>query len=273
MGAQSADPGAPNHVPPGPYVAETAESEGPVHAVELAPYFLSKYELTIAQWERLAGTWPNEYFPGFEATESPMITPTNPVEHVSWEECARRLPFWGLCLPTEAQWERATRAGTDTTYWRGDDFAALAGAVNFADVSLERQGFARVQAVPVDDGHSLHAAVDAFGPNPWGLHGVSGNVWEWCRDTYEVPYPTDDVRAGDGEHFALPATGEAVNRDVSSRTLRGGSFKSSPGDVRVSRRFKRLPSARDDDLGVRPSRPLDHVPADQESPGSESRER
>jgi formylglycine-generating enzyme required for sulfatase activity len=73
-------------------------------------------------------------------------------------------------LPTEAEWEYCTRAGTTTRYWWGDDF-------DLARVNCRPEKGSGTQGASV--------AVARYFPNPWGLYQVHGNVWEWVADPYE----------------------------------------------------------------------------------------
>lgn len=243
MGAQT-NPGEPNFDP------RAHESEGPVCSVPLDPFFISKYELTQAQWERLARVNPSYYSRG-QMHDGQLFTGLHPVENVSWQECERYLRLAGLALPTEAQWERAARAESSTVNWTGDDEPSIEGAANIAD-----QACARLQSIPdgqyseLDDGWGLHAPVDFGLPNGFGLHGVIGNVNEWCRDayaSYKVP-----PAVGDGDRSAQPWEG---NADV--KVLRDASFLHSGRYVRVAHRMNHVSSSRDVTLGVRPARALD----------------
>ena len=94
-------------------------NEGPVHAVELDPFFASKYEMTHSQWLRAAKEDPSSVPPGPRGGE--VITPLHPVENVNWPMCSRLLRQLGLALPTEAQCEYAARVGTGTPWWTGAD--------------------------------------------------------------------------------------------------------------------------------------------------------
>ncbi|MFT5154106.1 MAG: serine/threonine protein kinase, partial [Planctomycetota bacterium] len=104
MGAQRTDPRGRN------FDEGAADHEYPVHEVELSAFLVSKYEMTQGQWERMAGYNPSHFTESFVAwTEEP-----HPVEQVSWLDCMALLPRLGLSLPSEAQWEYACRAGTNT---------------------------------------------------------------------------------------------------------------------------------------------------------------
>jgi formylglycine-generating enzyme required for sulfatase activity len=224
MGAQSADPSAPNHAP------QVFDNELPPHEVTLVPFFLSKYELTQGQWSRAMGANPSTYAPGHAEVE---VTLLHPVETVSRGQClelARRL---GLELPTEAQWERAARAGTSTPWWTGADPRALDGAANLADQAVVRAGGQWPQIEPgLDDGYYRHAPISALRANPYGLHHVLGNVWEWCRDSF-APYsrpvrPGDGLRAPPEEGLPVGRGGGYVNNALFSRASLRDSRSDSP---------------------------------------------
>jgi serine/threonine protein kinase/formylglycine-generating enzyme required for sulfatase activity len=236
LGAQVRDPAAPNYDP-------DSRADEVLHEVTLAPFFVSKFEMTQAQWLRTMGSNPSYFGPGEDLGEIDAI---HPVEQVSWEEaehCLRRL---GLALPTEAQWEYAARAGTDTPWWCGAAKECLQESANLADVSIPPGLYANETW---DDGFSTPAPVGSYLPNPFGLYDVLGNVWEWCQDWY-LPY-REDPAAG---HGLRSLSGEGEVRD---RVYRGGGFGSPAISARSARREHFTPNSRDDDLGLRPARPVD----------------
>lgn len=150
--------------------------------VELAPYFLSKYELTQAQYERLTGLRPSFFTPGLDLPEPyesgrQVFTPLNPVECVSWndvESFARRLD---LRLPCIEEWEYAARAGSETCW----GFESLEGVENIADRSaLMAELFGKA---PWDDGFAVTAPVGSFEPNAFGFFDLHGNVSEWTSES------------------------------------------------------------------------------------------
>ena len=98
----------------------------------------------------------------------------------------------------------------------------------------------------VDDGYAAHAPVGTFRANPFGLHDVHGNVWEWCRDTF-APY-SEPTLAGSGERVAVP---------TDEKVARGGCFQSDAEQCRSSRRTLVNRLTRIDSLGVRPMRVID----------------
>ncbi len=252
IGAQVTDPDAPNYVDANEFVPH--DSEQPAVAVELDPYFLSKYELTQAQWERLAGEWPSEWHAGTRPRASRVISQVHPVESVSWDRAQQGLVLWNLTLPTEAQWERAARANTQGWFaWAPPE--KLMERMNFADRSAAANGFGGTHPF-VDDGHALHSPVDRFPPNPWGLHGMLDNVSEWCLDWFAVDYTDVELAPGSGE-----ITPEYGTR----KTMRGGNFKVPLGELRVTIRYGRPPIGLTDELGLRPAMALTLQP-DPETP-------
>jgi len=227
--------------------------EGPVRRVELDPFFISKYEMTQGQWQRLTDASPSyhhrgNYSPDY-SRDKRRHSPLHPVENVSWLDCQEVLGRVELVLPTEAQWEYAARGGTSTIWATGDTEASLQGAANVADRFCREEGgppdWAYTDAI--DDGFMVHAPVGSFAPQLFGLHDVHGNVWEWCRDGY-----AKDYRRG-------VATGNALREAPESRVriCRGGAFSSTATGSRSSDRNNYSPDAKSFDIGVRPSRPLE----------------
>jgi formylglycine-generating enzyme required for sulfatase activity len=202
--------------------------EGPAHRVELDAFFLAKYEMTQGQWLRATNENPSHWSPGSDA-HAP-VTLLHPVENVSWDQCVETLHRFCLVLPTEAQWEFAARAGTNTVWWTGDRKESLRGAINVADQAAARAGadWPEIAEWPdLDDGYVEHAPVGTFLANPFGLHEVHGNVREFVRDvhgSYEHP-----VRAGDGERLV---------EESNQRIARGGGFYEGVWEARMARRYR-----------------------------------
>jgi formylglycine-generating enzyme required for sulfatase activity len=204
------------------------------HQVTLTTgFWLGKYEVTQAQWEKVMGGNPS-YFKGAN----------RPVERVSWnsvtsfcdklteqESEAGRLPV-GMAyqLPTDAQWEYACRAGTNTAYSWGNSITA--SNANYSHFISETRD------------------VGQYAANPWGFHDMHGNVWEWCADWYGA-YPTGAVSDPVG-----PADG-------SLRVWRGGSWLNSASFARSAFRSGGVPARSDGSLGFRLSlRPTEAEPQD-----------
>ncbi len=233
--------------PTGPHVDALARTgEGPVHGIHLDPFFISKYEMSIAQWERGAGDVLRDSESPREDYERAGM---QPLRQLSWANAALFLPRMDLEIPTEAQWEYAARAGATTPWPWGREETEAPRWANFGDGTAEAAGtlYPRHTMHPdLEDGFADFAPVDGMKPNAWGLHHVLGNVWEICRDpfgSYEIPcYPGDGLRVSGSEDL---------------RSLRGGSFRSSLRECRFSMRASIDRDSASSAVGVRPSRRIE----------------
>jgi formylglycine-generating enzyme required for sulfatase activity len=200
------------------------EDERPVHQVSVDSFLLDKHEVTQAEFDKLGQI---EAFPNPSHFKGPDL----PAEQVTWPEAARfcnarsRLeglrPCYdentGACdfeadgyrLPTEAEWEYACRAGTDTDYSFGSDERKLGDFAWFADNAAGK----------------THP-VGTKKPNPWGLYDMHGNVAEWCQDIYDKNY----YQSSPDRNPRGPADGKEY-------VLRGGSWKSAADALRSSYRL------------------------------------
>ncbi|MFT4026359.1 MAG: formylglycine-generating enzyme family protein [Novosphingobium sp.] len=248
---------------------EDGRAEGPVHRVEIRkPFALAVTEVTNAQYARFVAESGHPTVPGCEiwpkGSEAEKTAdwrdpalgrptrPDEPVVCVSWSD-ARAYVDWlarrtgkPYRLPTEAEWEYAARAGTDTPFpWKGGEAASCAHA-NIYDVSAAGR-FAWANAA-CTDGHPALAQVGSFKANAFGLFDMIGNVWEWTEDCYAVPYPV----AATTEAAIEPGPGEACAR----RSVRGGSWMTRPDRNRVSFRGRDPEGARYFMFGFRVARDL-----------------
>ncbi|HEX6791295.1 MAG TPA: bifunctional serine/threonine-protein kinase/formylglycine-generating enzyme family protein [Candidatus Krumholzibacteria bacterium] len=231
--------------------------EVPVHRVCLDPFFMSKYEITQAQWLRLTGTNPSQIQPRDYGMY--FTTLRHPAENLNWQMADEFALDIGLVLPTEAQWEYAARAGSMGPYWCGADYHCLAKTENILDESARvpgRPGGWRY--APWHDGFVDSSPVGFFAPNSFGLHDVLGNVPEWTRDWYG-PYDLP-VAAGSGERLV---------KDGVERVARGGAYFFFWERISTQLRLNLKPHTTDR-IGARLARALD-APADQDDASAPAR--
>ena len=176
------------YIPPGTFQMGSppnefgrSDDEGPRHPVTLTQgYWLADTPCTQALWRAVMdGANPSRFMDAPDAAN-------RPVENVSWDDVQTFLQTLQAllpagcqaALPTEAEWEHAARAGTHTAYWWG----------NAADADRANMGEAADATAPA----KAHSA------NPWGLHDVHGNVWEWCADSPRSYWDSPEVDPSGG---------------------------------------------------------------------------
>lgn len=197
------------------------------HSVTLTRgFWLADTACTQALWQAVMNDNPSHF------TGDPDL----PVDSVSWldaQQFIERLnvlfPALQAKLPSEAQWEYACRAGTQTPFSFGDNITPelvnYDGNYPYAD---GEKGLYRGQTVPVK----------TLPPNPWGLYEMHGNIWEWCADWYG-DYPREAM-------IDSPGSGQEGRRVV-----RGGSWFYDAGDTRSASRDRYKPAYRNYYLGFR----------------------
>ncbi len=250
MGAQKSDPNSPN------FQKWTPRGSSPAHEVFLSTHFLSKFEMTQGQWLHLTGSDPSRYRPNkdnweplwLDSNRFPTAPWLHPVEQVSWWDCDKWLLRAGLRLPTEAEWEHGTRAGTSTAFSSPRENEPLKGLANVFDRYAREHGGREHdgRVARHDDGCTMHAPVGSYLPNGYGLHDVHGNVYEWCRDGYDIDYYTRSP-------ISDP---EAEGKGEEPRIYRGGSYRVSPGAAGSPNRAYFPPGMKGHALGVRPAATL-----------------
>ncbi len=206
--------------------------EGPRHKVIFkAPSYIAAVPVTNAQYAAFdPDHQPVRWGPEDELSHHPVV-------NVTWYQAAAfcrwlstALPgARSIRLPSEAEWEHASRAGTETRYWSGD----------------EQGDLARVGWYDANSGDRAHR-VGEKPANPWGLYDMHGNVLEWCRDTWNAEaYKGRDAQR---EPVADPLV-EAGG--ASNRVVRGGSWLNPAGVLSAAFRHGREASARLPNLGFR----------------------
>jgi len=174
----------------------------------------------------------------------------HPVVQVSWFDATEFCKWLSrkeqrrYALPTEAQWEYACQAGSETAFCWGDAVQGGQDYGNMADESTQRwirnYRDITIDTSPWDDGYATTAPVASFKPNAWGLYDMHGNACEWCRDWYGYDY----YAQRDGFDPTGPATGV-------HRVLRGGSWVRHPRECRSGSRHSILPTFRSIGRGFR----------------------
>jgi formylglycine-generating enzyme required for sulfatase activity len=201
---------------------DRSTNEGPRHKVTFAQgFWMFDTACTEQLWTAVTGAPP----PGI--TRSARF----PVTRVSWHDAVNftrrlntRLPGLSIGLPSEARWEYACRAGTQTPHSFGEQ--------------VTQQLVCFASEAPV--------AAASLPANPWGLYEMHGNVWEWCEDHWHGTY---DRAPGDGSAWLLPCAEAAAYR-----VIRGGSWNGDAQDVRSAFRAYDDPASRFADLGFRCAR-------------------
>jgi formylglycine-generating enzyme required for sulfatase activity len=227
--------------------------ETPQHWVGIArPFAMGRYPVTVGEWRAFVeatGWQPDGEVdwsdPGFAQTDR------HPVVGVSWGDAQQYLHWLGertgqrYRLPSEAEWEYACRAGTRTAFSFGDTIDT--GRANY-DGNFTWNGGQRGEY------RRGTTPVDQFAPNPWGLHDMHGNVWEWVQDVMHDSYEGAPLDGSAWEE------GGARGR----RILRGGSWLYNPRYLRSALRngFSALMS--NDIVGFRVVRELPEQTSEQE---------
>ena len=205
------------------------DDEGPQHAVRLTQgFYLSQCEITQRQWEAVTGERP------WRGRDDEVEEgPDRPAVYISWEDAQEFIAGLNADagaevyrLPTEAEWEYAGRAGTETPWSFGKAPKDLDHHAWWAD-------HGRLTAQPV----GLKV------PNPWGLYDMHGNVWEWVGDWL-------------GAYPAGPQTDPQGPLEGTARVFRGGSFQDAAWLSRSAQRCWNAPERRFSHVGVRLARDL-----------------
>ena len=180
------------------------------------------------------------------------------------ERTAGRLPKgYAYRLPTEAEWEYACRAGTETAYYWGDSFRDT--GAEFAN-SLDKRAavFAKVQyaeeeeEMPDTDNYLISAPVKRFKPNAFGLFDMSGNVSEWCHDWYNPnaysQLPLKSPVQAEPVVVTVEKSGEFDRKysiQATCKVIRGGSWGNLPSQLRSGHRDFLEPQQRFHGIGFR----------------------
>ena len=214
---------------------DALDDEKPQHRVRITkPFYMGVYEVSQSDWEQVTGERISFFRPDGPGGGKVAGTDTSnfPAEQVGWDDAMvfcrglTELPEEKSAgriyrLPTEAEWEYACRAGTDSAFSHGNSLDATQANFNGNyPFGQAKKGPFRIQTT----------AAGSFEPNTFGLYDMHGNVWEWCSDWYGLDYyktaPVDDP--------AGPTTG-------SRRIIRGGDWYSDGRDCRSAFRYADVP--------------------------------
>ena len=238
--------------------------EAPVHQVRISrDFYLGQHEVTVGQFRQFidaSGYTPESIADGtggygynraydpatskrgdaFEGRDpkyswrNPGFAQddTHPVLNVTWND-AVAMSRWlsrhegkTYRLPTEAEWEYACRAGSNTRYYNGNAPQPLLQIANTFDADAAPHWPAwQAFALPGRDGHAFTAPAGSFAPNAFGLHDMLGNAWEWTADWHDENY-----------YAQSPPTDPQGPADGSVRVRRGGSWHTWPLYARCSYR-------------------------------------
>ncbi|MEO1743101.1 MAG: formylglycine-generating enzyme family protein [Cyanobacteria bacterium J06629_9] len=217
------------------------DREGPQHWVTVPRFFMGKYPVTQAQWRALtAMAKADRDLHDLEPDPSNFKGDDLPVEQVNWydamEFCARLSAATGrtYTLPSEAQWEYACRAGTETPFHFGETITTELANYRGTD-RKEYNWSGSYGRGPKGEYREKTTAVGQFPANDFGLYDLHGNLWEWCLDDYHDSYEGAPV---DGSAWL---NSEERN---SRKVLRGGSWIRSPEGCRSAYRGNLDPDLR-----------------------------
>jgi formylglycine-generating enzyme required for sulfatase activity len=223
---------------------EARDFERPQHEVTISqPFYIGRYEVTQEQWEAVMGSNPytldrSNPFYSLPSMAERITRPDHPAT-VSWNDAQAFITRLNereggnrYRLPTEAEWEYAARAGTTTAYSFGDDEGELGRYAWYGE------NFNSGGTHPVGQKE----------PNPWGLHDIHSNAWEWVQDWFDPNYCASSP--------SVDPTGPAQGAE---RIVRGGSWHATATSWRTAfratmsrlpRHQHRLPPAEDRGIGA-----------------------
>ena len=224
------------------YKAEKAwfVSEVPRHTVEIEAFYMDKAEVTNAQYEvfinQTGYRTPQYWF------DDNYNSPNLPVVGVSWYDAMQYASWSEKRLPTEAEWEYAARGGMiNQVYPWGNEITPL--MANYG----EKVGNA--------------TTAGTYPANDYGLYDLAGNVWEWCLDSYKAEFyrtsPRKNPFAGGDLVFLIQNFSQIDKQQV--RVIRGGSWQSNPGPLRVASRGNYFPSFTLRNCGFRCVKPVNEI--------------
>ena len=215
-------------------------TEGPVQTVSIDyPFEVGKYEVTFAEWDKCVASGGCK---GYRPDDGGWGRGKRPVINISWQDAQNYIKWLnkktGLTyrLLSESEWEYIARAGSNAPFSTGHMITTQQANFN---------GQETYQGSPLGNYRRKTVSVGSFSPNPYGLHDLHGNVWEWTEDCWN---PTHNGNANDGRARA--------SGDCGYRVMKGGSWVNKPDDIRTAQRQRYTTDYRYDDYGFRIARTL-----------------
>ena len=241
-------------VPAGEFTMGNAKGSGqerPARSVQLTqPFAVSKYEVSIGEFGRYAkatgAELPKKVAAAITVDE---LSQDSPIAHVSHQQATKYADWLSTQtgeryrLPTEAEWEYAARAGSQSPYFFGDQPKLLCDYANVADQTVKRR-YRAWAVIDCNDGQDTPRKRGQYAPNAFGLYDTHGNVSEWVADCGLPEYSNgsrDGTQAGQGQ-------------GCSSHGHRGGSWDSGPEEVASS--YRKAAYGGNGDRGIRLVREL-----------------
>jgi len=220
------------------------ERELPRHRVTVPPFWMGRFPVTQAQYEAVMGENPATRY------DQKFVSPNQPVIGVSWDMAVKfcealngLFQNYLFRLPTEAEWEYACRAGTETAFYFGDKITPEQANFN---------GNYTYNGSPKGKYREVTTPVGQFPANAWGLQDMHGNVWEWCADEWYNSYAQkpEKLKQDGSIPWTKNSSGISPSIDV-ARILRGGSWYGYPRDCRSALRRGYVLTLTCDGIGVR----------------------
>ena len=207
-------------VPAGEFIMGSSAGdpdERPVRKVYVDAFFIDKHQMSVGKYGTFLDATAHEA-PADWDVMSKSIHQKRPVVNVDWADADAYCRWAGKRLPTEAEWEKAARGMDGRTYPWGNEIPTDLHA------NMKKE---------IWNNHVVLTPVGTYeaGKSPYGVYDMAGNVWEWVNDWYSQDY----YKTGPLRNPTGPPTG-------SSKVVRGGSWGSSPKDLRSANRDSRLPS-------------------------------
>jgi formylglycine-generating enzyme required for sulfatase activity len=215
-------------------------NELPVHDVCISAFKLAKYEVSQKNFQSVMGFNPSQ-----------NIVSNHPVDSVSWLDARNYCRKRGLRLPTEAEWEYAARAGTQTEYYWGENLQEK--MENFCDSMCEYNN----RNPDYTDGFKNTAPIGSFPPNPFGLHDMAGNLSEWVQDwmdidtNYFMMGPKQDPPGPRPDLDACMGVSCAGSFSITQKVFRSGSWNKQARTMRSAHRGDAHFQLRPDGVGFR----------------------